>query len=110
MQLPKVYQKCKTCPVGDGLLHCVVESVTVQDITLEQLSLLAKRLISKSSGIGHILTSYYGATVKGVSTIEFISPYVGWSIQVHDCYCLDSQSAYAHMQDFTSNVDFPGLC
>lgn len=83
MQLPKVYQKCKTCPVGDGLLHCVVESVTVQDITLEQLSLLAKRLISKSSGIGHILTSYYGATVKGVSTIEFISPYVGWSIEDH---------------------------
>lgn len=83
MQLPKVYQKCKTCPVGDSMLHCVVETLTVQGMSSEKLSLLAKRLISKCSGVGHVLTSYYNATVKGTNKIEFLSQYVGCSIEDH---------------------------
>lgn len=81
MQLPKVYRKCKTCLVGNSLLHCVAESLTVQGLTPEKLISLAKRLVSKCSGVGHALISYYSVTIKGVSTIEFISPYVGWSIE-----------------------------
>lgn len=81
MQLPKVYQKCKTCPVGDSLLHCVVETLTLQGMSSEKLNLLAKRLIGKCSGVGHVLASYYNATVKGTNTIEFISQYVGCSIE-----------------------------
>ncbi|EFO63260.1 Protein 21.1 [Giardia lamblia P15] len=81
MQLSKAYQKCKACLVGNSLLHCVAESLVIQDLTPEKLISLAKRLVSKCSGVSHALVSYYDVTVKGVNAIEFISPYVGWSIE-----------------------------